>query len=100
MDSEPIINKDGSTKNDCERNAAKRLLQQLKKSYAESIKKYNFLIDEDALYANEPHIKELLDQEFDYIINVKPTSQKTLFKEVEGRRKKIKRISILLQKKV
>ena len=43
---------------------------------------------EDALYANEPHILDLEDKGFDYIINVKPNSQKTLFKQVEGRRKR------------
>lgn len=88
LDSEPIINNDGATKNDCERNAAKRLVTQLKKSYAQPIKKYNFLIVEDALYANEPHIEDLIGKGFDYIINVKPTSQKTLFKQIEGRRKR------------
>ncbi|MFK7948114.1 MAG: transposase, partial [Saprospiraceae bacterium] len=49
---------------------------------------YNFLMVEDALYANEPHIEDLQSKGFDYIINVKPTSQKTLFKQVEGRRKR------------
>ena len=88
LNSEPIINKDGTTKNDCERNAAKRLLEQLEESYAEPIEKYNFLMVEDALYANEPHIKDLLGKGFDYIINVKPTSQKTLFKQVQGRQKR------------
>lgn len=88
LDSEPIINKDGSTKNDCERNAAKRLLKHLRKNYSSAIDKYNFLMVEDALYANEPHILGLTSKGFDYIINVKPTSQKTLFQQVEGRRKR------------
>lgn len=88
LDNEPIINEDGSTKNDCERNAAKRLLEHFGEAYKTPLKTYNFLMVEDALYANEPHIKELKGKEFDYIINVKPTSQKTLFKQVEGRRKR------------
>lgn len=88
LDSEPIINEDGTTKNDCERNAAKRLLKNMNKNYSLAIEKYNFLMVEDALYANEPHILDLEDKKFHYIINVKPTSQKTLFKQVEGRRKR------------
>lgn len=88
LDNEPIINEDGETKNDCERNAAKRLLEHFQKSYSKPLEKYNFLMVEDALYANEPHIKDLQNKGFDYIINVKPTSQKTLFKQVEGRRKR------------
>ena len=62
LDSEPIINEDGTTKNDCERNAAKRLLKNMKKNYSSSIEKYNFLMVEDALYANEPHILDLMDK--------------------------------------
>ncbi|MFK7947863.1 MAG: transposase, partial [Saprospiraceae bacterium] len=88
LDNEPIINEDGKTKNDCERNAAKRLLKHFGKAYKTPLETYNFLMVEDALYANEPHIKELKNKGFDYIINVKPTSQKTLFKQVEGRRKR------------
>ena len=33
MDNEPIIGQDGSSKNDCERNAAKRLLESLQAGY-------------------------------------------------------------------
>ena len=88
LDSEPIVNEDGNTKNDCERNAAKRLLIHFEKSYSKPLENYNFLMVEDALYANEPHIEDLQSKGFDYIINVKPTSQKTLFKQVEGRRKR------------
>ena len=33
MDNEPIVGQDGSSKNDCERNAAKRLLSNMQNSY-------------------------------------------------------------------
>ena len=90
LDSEPILNEDGFTKNDCERNAAKRLLEHFGKAYKRPVEKYNFLMVEDALYANEPHIRKLQEQGMSFIINVKPTSPKTLFKQVEGRRNAIK----------
>lgn len=88
LDSEPILNEDGSTKNDCERNAAKRLLEHFGKAYKCPVEKYNFLMVEDALYANEPHIRKLQEKGISFIINVKPTSQKTLFQQVAGRRER------------
>ncbi len=88
LDSETILNEDGSTKNDCERNAAKRLLQHFEKVYKHPVEKYNFLMVEDALYANEPHIRKLQEKGMSFIVNVKPTSQKTLFKQVVGRRER------------
>ena len=86
MDVEPIIQQDGSTKNDCERNAAKRLQENMAKSYEKHAKKYNFLFVEDALYANAPHINTLISNGFDYLLNVKPDSHKTLFAYIEGKR--------------
>lgn len=86
MDFEPIIQQDGVTKNDCELNAAKRLHKNLHEQYKIYQKQYNFLIVEDALYANGPHIELLQSNGFDYIINVKPKSHKTLFKYIEGKR--------------
>jgi len=87
LDAEPILNKDGSTKNDCERNAAKRLLSNMEKEYESQIEKYNFVMLEDALYANEPHLKDLKEKGFDYITNVKAKSHKTLFRQFESRQK-------------
>ena len=79
MDVEPIIQQDGVTKNDCERNAAKRMQVNFAKSYENYSKTMRFLFVEDALYANVPHIKELLHHGFDYLLNVKPGSHGTLF---------------------
>ncbi len=52
---EPIIKQDGKKKNDCERNAAKRLLAKLRRDYP----RLPLIIIEDALSANAPHIKEI-----------------------------------------
>lgn len=81
---EAIEKQDGSRKNDCELNAAKRLLKKLYDAY----KGLKMLLVEDALYANEPHIKQILDCEWDYIISVKPKSHKTLFAHFEARRQR------------
>lgn len=76
---EPIARQDGATKNDCERNAAKRLLVRLKEQYSGE----SLLLVEDALYANVPHIEDVLRAEMDYIIGVKPKGNKTLFERFE-----------------
>jgi hypothetical protein len=47
---EPILKSDGSTKNDCERNASKRLLKDLRREHPH----LNRLIVEDALASNYP----------------------------------------------
>jgi uncharacterized membrane protein YciS (DUF1049 family) len=86
MDVEPIIQQDGVEKNDCERNAAKRLQANMKQAYEKYQKQYNFLFVEDALYANAPHIEILMANKFNYLLNVKPDSHKTLFKYIEGKR--------------
>jgi hypothetical protein len=88
MDAEPIVNGDGHTKNDCELNAGKRMVKKLKKQYGSYQTSYNFIMVEDALYANGPHIEELSDKGFNYLINIKPDSHKTLFRQIEGRRKR------------
>jgi Transposase DDE domain len=87
LDVEPIVRQDGAKKNDCERNAAKRLFANFDKEYSNKIKKYNFLFVEDALYANIPHIKMLTTQGHNYVLNVKPDSHKTLFARIEAKRK-------------
>ena len=86
LDVEPIIQQDGVTKNDCERNAAKRLQENMANAYKKYQKQYNFLFVEDALYANAPHIQTLVDHDFDYLLNVKPDSHKTLFACIDGKR--------------
>jgi hypothetical protein len=86
MDVEPIIRQDGHIKNDCERNAAKRLQENMGKKYEKYQKKYHFLLIEDALYANAPHIEQLENNHYSYILNVKPDSHKSLFAGVEAQK--------------
>jgi len=84
MGSEPIIKQDGDTKNDCELNAGTRLLNWLSEHY----KDHKLLITEDALYANGPHLRQILGNNWQFIVNIKPKSQKTLFKAFKARRKR------------
>ncbi|OAD19701.1 hypothetical protein THIOM_004645 [Candidatus Thiomargarita nelsonii] len=64
---EAITRQDGETKNDCETNAAKRLLPAIRKAFP----KLKFIIVEDSLYANGPHIRLLEYLSMSYIIVVK-----------------------------
>lgn len=91
--SEAIQKQDGASKNDCELNASKRLQDRLLKDY----KDLPVVIVEDAQFANEPHIEQILNNGWDFIIGVKPTSHPTLFKPFEVR-KKLGRVNSLLIK--
>jgi len=52
---EPIIKQDGDNKNDCERNAGKRLLQKIRDEHPN----VKLIVVEDGLGSNSPHIREL-----------------------------------------
>jgi hypothetical protein len=75
---EPIIKQDGVKKNDCERNAAKRFLTKLRQDYP----RLPFIIIEDALSANAPHIQELKRHNLRFILGVKPGDHAYLFNYV------------------
>ena len=81
LDFEPIVKSDGDTKNDYERNAGKRLLEALNRQYS----KRRFIVLEDALAANAPHIQTLIGFGMDYIINIKPVGNASLFEEMHRR---------------
>ena len=49
---EPIVKGDGATKNDCERNAAKRLLRDVRREHPH----LKLIVVEDGLASNGPHI--------------------------------------------
>lgn len=67
VDNEPIVKQDGQQKNDCERNAAKRLLKSLQEHHAQQ----KMVLTMDALYACAPIIKQIQqNKKWRYIINV------------------------------
>jgi len=76
---EMIIKQDGTTKNDCERNAAKRFFEQLRKDHPH----LPLIVSEDALSPNAPHIRDLKKYNLRYILGVKPKDHKFLFNFVE-----------------
>jgi len=82
LDFEPILNQDGAQKNDCERNAAKRLCKALNTRYPD----LKIILVEDALYANAPHIRQITSYGWRFILNVKPDSHESLERQFAGRR--------------
>ena len=75
---EAIVKQDGDNKNDCERNAATRLLEQVRRENPNK----KFIVVEDALYSNAPHIRLLKRLRMSYIIGAKPADHEFLFEEV------------------
>lgn len=78
---EAITRQDGTTKNDCESNASKRLLPKLRAAFPE----WPIIIVEDSLSATGPHIKLLKELKFSYILGVQPGDHEALFEEVQKR---------------
>ena len=76
---EAIIKENNATKNDCELNASKRLLEHIKKEHP----RLPLLIVEDGLYAKAPHIKLLNSLGYRYIIVVKEGDHQYLFNSVQ-----------------
>lgn len=72
---EPIIQQDGQSKNDCERNATRRWLQQFRREHPQ----LPVIVVEDALAANAPHLKDLRQARARFIIGVKPGDHAFLF---------------------
>ena len=77
---EPILKQDGITKNDCERNAFRRFLIDLKREHPRLV----LTICSDALSATAPHIKDLKSLEYKFIIVTKPEGNRTLYDWVKG----------------
>ena len=77
---EAIIKQDGESKNDCERNAAKRFLLQVRRDYPD----LPLIITEDGLSSNAPHIKALKAGNFRFILGVKEGDHAYLFNYVNA----------------
>jgi len=77
---EPIENSDGDTKNDCERNASKRLLKKIRAEHP----KMPIIITEDGLSSNGPHIRTLKEHKMSFVLGVKPKDHKLLFSWVDA----------------
>lgn len=75
---EPIQKQDGSTKNDCERNASKRLLRKIRREHP----RLKLIVVEDGLASNGPHIRQLKALNMHFIVGAKPGDHKYLFDQV------------------
>lgn len=85
LDNEPIVKQDGAVKNDCERNAAKRLLDNLKSLYSNEL----MILVFDALYACNPIVKKLEEVEnWKYVTGIKEDGNKHLFQQFEKKNEK------------
>jgi hypothetical protein len=78
---EPIHRRDGAAKNDCERNAGSRWLEQFRKDHPH----LPIVVTEDALGSNAPHIRDLKKYRAHFILGVKEGDHKHLFEQYEQR---------------
>lgn len=75
---EPIVQQDGDNKNDCERNAGKRLLEKIREEHPH----LRLIVVEDGLASNAPHIRLLKRLRMHFILGAKPDDHQHLFAEV------------------
>ena len=77
---EPITNRAGTDKNDCERNAAKRFVAKLRQDHPH----LKFIVTEASLSAKAPHIETLHAHDLRYILGVQEGDHSYLFQQVEA----------------
>jgi hypothetical protein len=77
---EPVLKKDGGTKNDCELNSAKRLIADIRREHPH----LRLIAVQDALGANYPNLLELKFADIRFIVGVKPDNHKDLFNLVNS----------------
>jgi hypothetical protein len=78
---EPIIQQDGQTKNDCERNATRRWLKRFRQEHP----RLPVIVVEDGLSANAPHLRDLHEARAHFLIGVKPGDHGFLFEHWRAR---------------
>jgi len=76
---EPILNQDGNSKNDCERNACKRFLQHFRREHPH----LKAILVEDGLSSTAPHIRMIEEFNLKYILVAKPGDHQYLFDQLE-----------------
>lgn len=78
LDVEQICNSDGEEKQDCEVNAAKRLIKRMRTQHP----KLAMTLGGDDIYSREPMIKLCRENRYNYIFVAKPSSHKEMFNEI------------------
>jgi len=77
---EMIHNTDGQTKNDCERNASKRFVENFRREHPH----LKVIIIEDGLASNGPHIDHLRHYDTQFILGAKQGDHKYLFDLIDS----------------
>lgn len=77
---EAIQNHDGSKKQDCESNAAKRFIRRLKSDHP----RQGFLLCGDGLMSHQPLIEEVMEQQMHYLFVAKPADHTYLTEWIEA----------------
>lgn len=80
MGVEPIKNTDGTKKQDCEINAAKRFIPTLRQQFP----KMGLIITGDDLFSRQPMIKKVLEHHFEYIFVAKRPSHQSMMNWIEA----------------
>lgn len=80
---ENIQNGDGSSKNDCERNAAKRFIENFKREHPH----LKVVILGDGINSNAPYIRLLEGHKMKYLLGAKPGDHQFLFDAVDASEK-------------
>ena len=76
---EMITMQDGSDKNDCERNAARRFYEAFRREHPH----LKAIVTEDGLSSNAPHIQDLKRLNLRFILGAKPGDHQFLFSRVD-----------------
>ena len=76
---EMITKKDGSNKNDCERNASHRFYEEFRREHPH----LKVIVVEDGLSSNAPHVRDLTRLDFRFILGAKPGDHTFLFDRVD-----------------
>jgi hypothetical protein len=79
LDAEAVANEDGNEKQDCEINAAKRLLPRLRQEHPH----LPLLLTADDLYSRAPFVALCQEYGFSYVLVAKPDSHKEMMEWVE-----------------
>lgn len=77
---ETIQNGDGAAKNDCERNATKRFIDNFKREHPH----LKVVILGDGISSNAPYIRLLESHKMKYLLGAKPGDHKSLFDAIEA----------------
>jgi hypothetical protein len=76
---EMITKQDGATKQDCERNAARRFLIDFRREHPH----LKCVVIEDGISSNGPHIKDLIKYNLRFILGAKPGDHAFLFEQLD-----------------